>query len=115
MRAAVMIEPGEPLVIEELERDEPGPTEVLMRIDASGVCHSDLTILREGMGGLAPVVLGHEGAGSVLAVGAEVDDLAPGDRVIGSFVPACGRCWSCSRGRTHFCEELLPTAIGARW
>jgi S-(hydroxymethyl)glutathione dehydrogenase/alcohol dehydrogenase len=110
-----MVEPGARLEIEELERDELGSTEVLVRVDASGVCHSDLTILREGMGGLAPVVLGHEGAGTVIAVGSEVDDLAPGDRVIGSFVPACGSCWSCGQGRTHFCEQLLPTALRSRW
>ena len=68
MRAAVLTEPDRPLVIEDLTRGPIGPSQVWLRIDASGVCHSDLTIQREGMGGLSPVILGHEGAGTVLEV-----------------------------------------------
>jgi S-(hydroxymethyl)glutathione dehydrogenase/alcohol dehydrogenase len=115
MRAALMREVGAPLVVEDVTPAPLGPGQVLVAIEASGVCHSDLTILRDGMGGLAPVILGHEGAGTVLEVGAGVDDLAPGDRVIGAFVPACGDCWHCVRGRTNFCRKLVPVAMTTHW
>ena len=115
MRAAVMIEPGHPLEIRELSPRSLRATEVHLRIDASGVCHSDETIRRQGMGGLAPVILGHEGCGTVLEVGGEVRDVAPGDRVIGAFQPACGSCWHCVRGRTHFCDQIINVATQAHW
>ena len=87
MRAAVQIEPDRPLELRDLSPRPLRTTEVHVRIDASGVCHSDETIRRQGMGGLAPVILGHEGCGTVLDVGGDVRDLSPGDRVIGA-VPA---------------------------
>ena len=67
------------------------------------------------MGGLAPVILGHEGAGTVLEVGGDVHDLSPGDRVIGAFHPACGSCWDCVRGRTHLCDQIVHVATRAHW
>jgi S-(hydroxymethyl)glutathione dehydrogenase/alcohol dehydrogenase len=115
MRAAVMIEPDRPLELRDLTPRPLRPTEVHIRVDASGVCHSDETIRRQGMGGLAPVILGHEGAGTVLEVGAEVRHLAPGDRVIGAFHPACGSCWHCVRGRTHLCDQIIHVATQAHW
>jgi S-(hydroxymethyl)glutathione dehydrogenase / alcohol dehydrogenase len=115
MRAAVMYEPDQPLELVELTARGLRPTEVHVRIDASGVCHSDDTIRRQGMGGLTPVILGHEGAGTVLEVGAEVRDLRPGDRVIGAFQPACGVCWDCVRGRTQFCDRIIHVATQAHW
>ena len=115
MRAAVMIEPDRPLELRELSARPLRPTEVHVRIDASGVCHSDETIRRQGMGGLAPVILGHEGCGTVLDSGAEVRDLTPGDRVIGAFQPACGACWHCIRGRTQFCDRIIDVATRAHW
>jgi Zn-dependent alcohol dehydrogenase len=84
MRAAVMTEPDRTLELRDRSPRRLRPTEVHVRIDASGVCHSDETIRRQGMGGLAPVILGHEGAGTVLEVGEELRDLAPDDRVIGA-------------------------------
>lgn len=115
MRAAVMIEPGRSLEMRELVPRPLRPTDVHLRIDASGVCHSDETIRTHGMGGLAPVILGHEGTGTVLEVGAEVNDLSPGDRVIGAFHPACGSCWHCVRGRTQHCDQIIHVATRAHW
>jgi S-(hydroxymethyl)glutathione dehydrogenase / alcohol dehydrogenase len=115
MRAAVMIEPDRPLELRELSPRPLRATEVHVRIDASGVCHSDETIRRHGLGGLAPVILGHEGAGTVIKVGAEVRDLSPGDRIIGAFHPACGSCWHCVRGRTHLCDQIIHVATQAHW
>ena len=115
MRAAVMIEPGRPLEMRELTPRGLAPTGVRVRIDASGVCHSDETIRRYGMGGLGPVILGHEGAGTVLEVGSEVRHLAPGNRVIGAFQPACGSCWHCVRGRTQHCEQIMHVATQCYW
>lgn len=115
MQAAVMLDADQPLELRELSARALGPHDVRLRIDASGVCHSDETIRRQGMGGLSPVILGHEGAGTVIEVGAEVRDLSPGVRVIGSFQPACGWCWHCVRGRTHMCEQIVDVATRAHW
>jgi S-(hydroxymethyl)glutathione dehydrogenase/alcohol dehydrogenase len=113
MRAAVQFEPDETLELRELSPRSLRATEVHLGIDASGVCHSDETVRRQGMGGLSPVILGHEGCGTVLEVGGEVRDLAPGDRVLGAFQPACGSCWHCVRGRTQFCERIIDVAMQA--
>ncbi len=115
MRAAVMVEPNKPLELLELSRRSLRASEVHLRVDASGVCHSDETIRRQGMGGLAPVILGHEGVGTVLEVGEHVRALAVGDRVIGAFHPACGSCWHCVRGRTQLCDKIIHVATQAHW
>lgn len=115
MRAAVMIEADQPLELRDLTARGLRASQVRLRVDAAGVCRSDETIRRQGMGGLAPVILGHEGAGTVLEVGDAVHDLTPGDRVIGTFQPACGSCWHCVRGRTHFCEQMMTVALHAHW
>ncbi len=115
MRAAVMIEADQPLEFRDLTARGLRAGEVRLQIDAAGVCHSDETIRRQGMGGLAPVILGHEGAGTVLEVGDGVRDLKPGDRVIGTFHPACGVCWNCVRGRTQHCDQMIPIALRAHW
>lgn len=114
MRAAVMIEPDRPLEIRDLSLRSLRDTQVHLRIDASGVCHSDDTVRRYGMGGV-PVILGHEGAGTVLEVGSAVTDLRPGDRVVGAFQPVCGACWHCVRGRTQRCDQMVPVASHAHW
>jgi len=104
MRAAVLVKPCAPLQIEELELGAPAPDEVIVRLGASGICHSDLTYAT--MDGVpTPTVLGHEGAGVVEAVGANVSGLAPGDRVISSFTPGCGSCWFCLRDMGRHCEQ----------
>lgn len=115
MRAAVMTEADHPLVLRDLTARGLQASQVRLRVDAAGVCHSDETIRTQGMGGLGAVILGHEGAGTVLEVGDDVGDLKPGDRVIGAFQPACGACWHCVRGRTHFCDQMIPVALRAHW
>ena len=111
MRAAVLLAVDEPLVIETLVPEPLGPQEVRVRIDASGVCHSDLSIATGLVPMPAPVILGHEGAGTVLEVGDRVTRVRVGDRVISSFIPACGECWYCVRDQSNFCERLLDVAM----
>jgi len=105
MRAAILTAFNEPLEIEELTSPDLGPTDVRVSIEASGVCHSDLTIANGGVPMPPPVILGHEGAGTILQVGSDVSGLAVGDRVIASFVPACGVCWYCLHDSSNLCES----------
>lgn len=96
-----------PIRVTELELDEPGPGEVLVRIEAAGLCHSDLSVVDGIRPRPLPMLLGHEAAGRVVRVGAGVDDLAPGQRVVMSFLPRCGECPPC---RT---DGRLPCAPGS--
>lgn len=93
-----------PLAIETLELEAPGPGELLVRVLAAGLCHSDLSVIDGSRPRVMPMVLGHEAAGEVLAPGPGTQGFAPGDRVVFSFVPACGRCGSCASGRAALCE-----------
>lgn len=103
MRAGVFVDVDE-FAVEEVEPLPAGPRDVIVRVGASGVCHSDLSVL-SGLTGLpGPIVLGHEAAGRVEWVGAEVTRVAVGDHVIASLNPMCGACWFCARGETHLCE-----------
>ncbi len=95
---------SQPLRIETLTLDPPGPGEVLVRIRAAGLCHSDLSVINGDRPRPVPMVLGHEAAGEVIALGAGVADLAPGDRVVLIFVPSCGHCAPCAEGRPALCE-----------
>lgn len=104
MRAAVFYEVGKPLAVEDVEIDPPRRGEVLVRIAATGVCHSDLHYIKGDLVMPLPVVLGHEAAGIVEAVGADVDSVRLGDHVVLLFAPACGRCRYCDTGRPHLCE-----------
>src|SRR5919197_608972 len=98
IRGVVLSEPGA-FGLEEIELDAPGPGEVQVRIEATGVCHTDLHVIEEdGWGHAFPVLLGHEGAGTIEAVGAGVNGLAAGDRVVLGWKTACGECASCRRG-----------------
>src|ERR687893_2358861 len=107
MRAAVLEEFGQPLVIQELELDEPKGHEVLVRLVACGVCHTDLyTASGVDPSGYAPCVLGHEGAGVVEAVGSGVDSVAVGDHVVTLFSPQCGECVHCVDDRTNLCMAI---------
>lgn len=104
MRAAIFVGAEQPLVIEDVTPLAPGASDVVVRIGASGVCHSDLSIVH-GYLPLPPnVVLGHEGTGVVEAVGESVTRVKPGDRVIASFVPACGSCFHCLHEQSNLCE-----------
>ncbi len=95
-----------PLEVREITVDDPRAGEVLVRMAASGVCHSDLHTLDGMLPFPLPVVLGHEGAGVVEAVGPNVSGVTPGDHVMLSWVPYCGRCRMCGRGRPNLCEDL---------
>jgi len=114
MRAAVLNTYNEPLVIEELSSPDLGPTDVRVQIDASGVCHSDLTVQTGGVPMPPPVILGHEGAGTVLQVGDDVTALSVGDRVIASFIPACGVCWYCIHDQSNLCETANALMFATR-
>jgi alcohol dehydrogenase len=93
-----------PLTIETVELDAPGPQEVLVRIAAAGLCHSDLSAINGDRPRPMPMVLGHEAAGIVASVGAEIDDLEPGDHVVTVFMPSCGHCVPCAEGKPALCE-----------
>jgi Zn-dependent alcohol dehydrogenase len=103
IRAAVMSAAGQPLRVTEVSLDSPGPGEVLVRLKATGVCHSDLSIIDGVLVSPTPVVLGHEGAGVVEEVGEGVTRVSPGDHVIASWVAACGRCFWCTHGQGQLC------------
>jgi S-(hydroxymethyl)glutathione dehydrogenase/alcohol dehydrogenase len=91
--------------VEELPLAAPGRTDVVVRIEASGICHSDVSVLNGDLGGELPVVLGHEGAGVVVDAGADVTTVRPGDRVVLSAIPTCGRCYFCARGEPYLCSR----------
>ena len=107
IRAAVLEEFAQPLVVQEVDLDEPKEGEVLVRLAACGVCHTDLyTASGADPTGYAPCVLGHEGAGVVERVGPRVTLVAPGDHVITLFAPECGECVHCRSGRTNRCVAI---------
>jgi S-(hydroxymethyl)glutathione dehydrogenase/alcohol dehydrogenase len=105
-RAALFSAPGEPLEVREIELEEPGPGDVLVRVAATGICGSDLHVVRGEWTRPTPMVLGHEGAGFVETVGSAVSGLAPSDRVVLSWAPACGACGPCLTGRRYACAPL---------
>jgi S-(hydroxymethyl)glutathione dehydrogenase/alcohol dehydrogenase len=105
MKAAVLHEIGQPLRVEDVELDSPGEFEVHIRVGAAGICRSDLHYIQGDQRVPLPIVLGHEGSGTVLDVGEKVTRVVPGDRVILSFVPNCGRCRFCLVGKPNLCDE----------
>jgi len=112
VRAAVLRQMGlpapyaqsRPLVIETIELDPPGPGEILVKVLAAGLCHSDLSVIDGSRPRVMPMVMGHEAAGEIVELGAGVQDLVVGDRVVFSFVPVCGHCPPCASGRPALCE-----------
>ena len=107
--AAVLHDIDKPYSLETVELDPPKRREVLVKVGAAGVCRSDLHFQKGEATIAIPAVLGHEGAGTVEAVGEGVTMTKPGDRVILSFVPNCGHCPSCETGRAHLCDEHART------
>jgi NDMA-dependent alcohol dehydrogenase len=103
-KAAVLWGLNEKWQVEEVELDGPKETEVMVRLTASGLCHSDEHLVTGDIPMPFPVVGGHEGAGTVVAVGSEVKHVAEGDSVVLSFLPACGRCSYCARGMQNLCD-----------
>ncbi|MBV8256685.1 MAG: alcohol dehydrogenase catalytic domain-containing protein [Actinobacteria bacterium] len=107
-RGIVYAEPGATLTLEEIVVDPPGPREVQVRVHACGLCHSDLHVVETGGWGMRfPILLGHEGAGIVEEVGAEVTGVAPGDRVVVAWRAPCGECPQCRRGDPRRCSSQL--------
>ncbi|MEU5363568.1 Zn-dependent alcohol dehydrogenase [Streptomyces sp. NPDC005925] len=110
VRAAVLPAVGSPLEIAEIDLPDPGPGQVRVRLAAAGVCHSDLSLTNGTMRLPVPAVLGHEGAGTVVAVGEGVRHLAPGDGVVLNWAPACGNCHACALGEVWLCANALAGA-----
>ena len=114
LRAAVYTGINRPLQLETLELDEPGPGEVAVRIEASGLCHSDLHVMLGEWSERPPMVLGHEGCGVVESVGEDVHQFSPGDRVVLCWYAPCGECARCRAGRPWVClntrsnSSLMP-------
>lgn len=112
MGAATPYAQSRPLSIAEIELDPPGPGEVLVKIHAAGLCHSDLSVINGDRPRPTPMLLGHEAAGTVEETGPGVTDLSRGDHVVMVFVPSCGHCLPCAEGRPALCEPGA-TANGA--
>ncbi|RFA93897.1 zinc-binding dehydrogenase [Pyrobaculum aerophilum] len=111
MRAAVLEKYQMPLKIEELEAAPPKKGEVKIRVAAAGVCHSDLYVLEGATPVPPPLVPGHEAVGVVEEVGEGVDNLAPGDLVVTSFIWPCGRCKNCASGKENLCENFAKVRL----
>ncbi len=113
--AAVVRDAGKPFTLEQIALDQPGPHEIVVRMVAAGMCHTDLTVQAGHLPFPLPGVLGHEGAGVVEAVGPAVTAVAPGDKVLLSF-SSCGECAACRAGRPAYCDTWLPRNLlaGAR-
>jgi len=107
MKAAVLYEQGKPLVVEDLTIDDPKENEILIRLEAVGVCHSDLHFIKGDMPVPTPVVMGHEGCGVVEKVGPGVKNISEGDKVITMVSFSCGGCRYCAEGRPTRCSENL--------
>jgi len=111
-KAAVLWEVNAPWSVEEIELDAPGPGEVLVKIAASGMCHSDEHLTTGDLPFALPIVGGHEGAGVVEAIGEGVSWLSVGDHVVFGFIPSCGRCPSCSTGHQNLCDLGALMGLG---
>jgi S-(hydroxymethyl)glutathione dehydrogenase/alcohol dehydrogenase len=110
MKAVVAHEPNK-FAVENVHLDGPKAGEVLVKMGATGVCHSDLSVINQTIPLPLPMVVGHEGAGVVDRVGEGVTNVKPGDHVVLSFVPTCGECFHCLRGETHLCTVGIPTGL----
>ncbi len=114
MGAATPYSESMPLKVETVKLAPPGPNEVLVKVEAAGLCHSDLSVIDGSRPRPLPMVLGHEAAGVVQEVGTAVSELEPGDHVVFSFLPMCGRCIDCAGGRPVMCSNgARDNAAGA--
>jgi S-(hydroxymethyl)glutathione dehydrogenase/alcohol dehydrogenase len=110
VKAAICLQPQQPLIVDEIDLEGPRAGECLVRLAASGVCHTDAyTLSGRDPSGLFPVVLGHEGAGVVEETGAGVTSLTPGDHVIPLYIPECRQCRFCLSRKTNLCGAILET------
>lgn len=110
VRAALLTETGAPLRLVDLDLPDPGPGQVRVRIAATGVCHSDLSLARGTLRQQVPAVLGHESAGTVVAIGAGVSTTGVGARVVLCWAPPCGECWFCLADEPWLCERSSDAA-----
>jgi S-(hydroxymethyl)glutathione dehydrogenase/alcohol dehydrogenase len=113
-RAAVLHQAGTPLVIEHVSVSSPAPHDVVVRVRAAGLCHTDLEVIGGALRYPLPMILGHEAAGVVEQVGAEVDTPKVGDHVILSWNPHCGHCFQCDRGQPILCDTYLSEGLKGR-
>jgi len=111
-RTAVLYAAGEAIRVEEIELDAPEEHEVLVRMVAAGICHSDHHVVTGEMPTYLPMALGHEGAGIIEAVGPNVTNCKAGDHVVLSFVPGCGKCRYCLAGHPNLCDKGRGTTLG---
>ena len=109
-KAVICREINQPVVVEEIEVESPRRGEVMIRLAACGVCHSDYSVTTGTIPFPPPVVLGHEGAGIVIEVGEGVTEIAVGDAVVSSFVSMCGKCRYCQTGRPQLCDQAAKAA-----
>ncbi|MGW7411856.1 Zn-dependent alcohol dehydrogenase [Streptomyces sp. NPDC054863] len=109
-RAAILRAPHTPLEVTDIDLPAPAPGQVRIRLAAAGVCHSDLSLTNGTMGVPVPAVLGHEGAGTITAVGEGITHLAPGDDVVLNWAPSCGSCHACELGEVWLCADALTGA-----
>jgi NDMA-dependent alcohol dehydrogenase len=114
VKAAVMWSFNEPLKIDSIRLKDPRANEVVVKVVASGVCHSDLSVVKMVLPIPPPCVLGHEGAGIVEEVGSGVKDLRPGDHVVLSWVENCGKCHYCTSGNDHLCDTGLRSSMAGQ-
>jgi aryl-alcohol dehydrogenase len=113
IRVAAVEKKDAPFQFRDVEMDEPRSDEVLVRVVATGICHTDAHIRAQGYETPLPLVLGHEGAGIVERVGADVGSVVAGDRVVMSF-PSCGHCMQCFAGHPAYCDQNLRLSFGVR-
>jgi S-(hydroxymethyl)glutathione dehydrogenase/alcohol dehydrogenase len=112
MKAAIHVGVNEPLIVEDVSLDPPRDGEVHVKWSASGVCHSDVSVWNGSLPVPAPNILGHEGAGIVVAAGQTDAGFAAGDHVIGNFRPMCGKCFYCTRDQTYNCKNSMAISMG---
>lgn len=110
VKAAIFSARGEAPRVGEVALPEPGPGQVRVRLSAAGACHSDLSLSNGTLPQPMPAVLGHEGAGTVEAVGPDVDDVRPGQQAVLNWAPPCRSCWFCGNGEPHLCEHSSDAA-----
>ena len=114
MKAAVFNEANQPLIIKEIDIEEPRSREVMVKISNCGICHSDLSMLDLGGAGQLPVILGHEAAGTIESIGSDVTSVKPGDKVLVTPLAFCGQCYWCARAEPTACVEAQSFTSGLR-
>lgn len=111
MKAAICLDFGQPLSIQEVTLDPPGPDQLRVAIAACAICHSDIHYMDGEWGGDTPAVYGHEASGVVSEIGEHVTSVAVGDHVVVTLMQACGTCFFCSRDELHLCDNALPDSV----